>query len=407
MVLKEFDPKLMRFLYFLATHQKKMNSVEVSREVKKEGWNLSDRTIRRWFRILNEKREINYFMNLRYELFGIVPTFVLFYSNEKEKLSKIIPTLAYGIRGILLNSLKKVNLFQYAVPKNSVSDFKKFWFSAKKYRLIEDYIIYSHKTSITFYAPFDKIISETGEIVLQEKDYAPDYFMSLYEKINKHQSKLNVNNYLLEYPILVPILYSSFGENFSSKKVWMSLKKCSEKIWNFVPKKLLRHGQKDGIAIKYLQDVLKLIEENKDKLFQQIRIGYRPFVEGKNNAYYLILKLKNENKLNEFIKDLHKRTIQLQYMPPNKGNEHMFFIVTNENKFLEIMYNTIPKYIDYNYENKLILKEKDPNKNYYSKVDWTMFDPVKKEWIYEHEKYMKELKKLAKEVRTKQPLKEP
>jgi repressor of nif and glnA expression len=401
MVLKEFDPKLMRFLYFLATHQKKMDSVKASKELRKGGWSISDRTVRRWFKALNEKREINYFLNLKSENFGVIRTYVLLKNVKAMALSNLIPFVIYNVNGSCLESLERVQLVQYDIPSSKIKEFNEFWKESKKIGLVEDVKIYPHSTAITFYAPFHRTINKNGFIEF-EKDYsAPSYFMDFFKKTTKQEIKKGLSKYISEHPIIIPILYSSFGENFSSKRIWSSLKKHSETIWNFVPRKLFRKGKKDGAATKYVQNVLKIIEGNKEELFQQIRVSYKHFYQGNHNTYYLILKIKNIKRLHAFIRELHNKTLQLNYTPLYKKGTCMLYIVTNEKKILEILYDVLPDYIDYNYENKLILQESDPEKNYYGKMDWTRFNPVKKEWVYEHEKYMEDLKKLAKNMRTK------
>jgi len=72
----------------------------------------------------------------------------------------------------------------------------------------------------------------------------------------------------------------------------------------------------------------------------------------------------------------------------------IFYIVTSNNLLSKIMHDVLPKYMDLGYSNKIFWTFSDKSIKYQMnkvkrKIDYSLFDPKKCEWNYDHEKYMK------------------
>ena len=391
-------------MYELTKHQKVMNSIELSKNIRVNNKKLTDRTIRRWFNLLKRDRNFNYFPSARQDSIGLVSTYVLTYNIKNEDIYKIIPYHVYSQDGFCFRNLKNMYLIHYYLPPNSNKKFKKFWNHAKKNKLVEDFIICKCKPSTAIYQPFHKVLNSKGVFKINdtsESGIIPH--LKVLDKTNNRAVSKTPHKILYSFPLIVPILCEHFGEHFSSHNIWFNLKKkLGEKVWNYIPSMRAKRKRKDGVGIKQIQMAIKQIFKNSEEIIQQIRVSYTPIYTN-NLGLHLLTALKHDKKIIEFTKKLSKYSIQVVATPPNNSKGlGVYYIITDHKGFFNILTKVLTCYIDQTKQYHILMQHNKKIKDTYSKINYAeTFDPKTCEWKYNHKKYMKELEKLSKSTKLK------
>ena len=88
-MLEKYDRKFLELMHYLALNKKFMNVVEVSKSFARNK-NISDRTVRRWFKAV-QKYCFDYFPALRYGQLGLQWVSVIVENLRDSNFLKIMP----------------------------------------------------------------------------------------------------------------------------------------------------------------------------------------------------------------------------------------------------------------------------------------------------------------------------
>lgn len=316
MTLKIYDKNLLNFMYELTKLDKFYSSYALSKKITLEGGRkVTPRTIQKWFKFLREPWEFqgkkidkfSYFPTFFYEKLGLQRVFV-FLEFKKKKINlkdlfKEIPYYDYVTWLHDLNKNKEILLISYLIPKENLEKFKE---KLKRHKAITNYIIYFSSKPFIIYSPWYKVIDNNGlfqpelnsQIEIEKQLKLFGYYidnLSVVEPIQ--QIKKN--------PLIIPTLFEYVKENWTSPKVWQTIReKLGKDVWLYIRK---RKKLTDSVGIKRIQQSINLIHRH--ELFHQIRITYLP-TELKNNFFiYLLLKFNNKNKLFSIISKIALNSI--------------------------------------------------------------------------------------------------
>jgi hypothetical protein len=156
-------------------------------------------------------------------------------------------------------------------------------------------------------------------------------------------------------------------------------------------------------GIKYIQIINKNLQDNFEKFFSQVRVYYKPFFSKRDNcSSYIILKLnkKEDTILKSLCNEISRHAIETIVYPSvdfEKSGEVMLFVVSS---FQEV-YECFKIAKKYNSSFEYILEDKKEiwkvwNRDYMKFKYWEVFDPKEKKWIFETEKYLKNIKEFEK-----------
>jgi hypothetical protein len=404
MTLDYFDPKLLKFMYFLVTRQRFMNSVQIADELRINGEHVTDRTVRRWMTFLNNERNFNYFINAKHESLGLMPIFVLMHNLKKTKVLDIIPYLAYVEYGICLGKMDNGFLVEYFLPPENLKKLKLFLDDCVNRGFMDNYEVHPCCSAIALYSQFHKVVDKDGNLRFEnnnEKELT--YFTGLLEqKLNK-RIKCGIHPGIKRNPLIVPLLCEHFREaSLSSKKAYGLLKeRVGEKMWDYFRDLKIKRKRNCGACVKFIQKTIKYLHENAEDFVQQVRISYTPLYLGENVGVYLIVRLKENRSVVDFAMEVAKKSLQLLVHPPyNRKGQMIFFIITNFRALVEILNEILPKYIDPSPNNKLFLRDLHKTRFWqesklHNKINYCdVFDPVNVKWKYLHQEYMSKLKKM-------------
>jgi len=267
MVLNLYSKDLLKFMYNLTKTDKVLNPTELSRFLREQNQEVSDRTIKRWFSYL--RKHCGYFSYINYSSMGLTPVSVLL-KNPNPELIKIIPYLFYAFSGFNASSLTKYIIVFSLVPVDKHDEFKSFWNSVAKKNLIEDFYSFPFNHVVDFYSPFHKVINESGDFDLSEKNMGRpnplDLSFIMNKPINADMHKLIKHN-----PLIIPILIEYSRERWSSHRVWRAIKeKLGEGVWDYIRDVKCRARRKDSMGISFVQKTLKDVHSNYDQLFRAL-----------------------------------------------------------------------------------------------------------------------------------------
>lgn len=342
MTLKLYDKKLLNFMYELTKLDKFYSPYALSKKITLEGGRkVTPRTIQKWFKFLREPWEFqgkkidkfSYYPTFFYEKLGLQRVFVFFEIRKKvslKKLFKEIPYYDYVTWLHDLNKNKEILLVSYLIPKESLEKFKE---KLRKTKILIYPFFYS-TSPFKIHSPWHKVIDHNGifhpelndENEIERQLYGLGYYLNnLPESEMVSQIKRNL--------LVIPTVFEHTRENWSSLKVWQTIKeKLRKDVWLYVKKK---RKQTDAVGIKKTQLSLNGLE--KYALLNQIRADYLPVELNHNFFVYLILKYRNEKELLEKIKSISINSIITKnYLSKNK-NEILITALVNSNSFQNIL----------------------------------------------------------------------
>ncbi len=379
-----YDPELMRFLYFLTKYLGVMNSIEIAKKFTSEsGEKITDRTIRRWFRHL-QNYCYDYYNYLKYEKLGLSTIYAIITGDKNLiKLLNGFPLHDYVVYYLDSKNLKNILLVRYLIPRKKIKDLKTYLKSSKNNKLIKDFELHFFKTPTIIYSPLHKVIDEKGNLDfsnINENDYI--YFFELLKRSLKENQRISLSECIKVNPLMLPILFTQHREHWSSVKIWNDIKaRIGEDIWNYL-KKVKK--KTDPVGIRYVQKTLSQLYTNHSKeLLHQTRVEYNPIVLDNYATTIFFLDFQNNTSLINFVKDLSKRCLLVYVYPPYSNEKnYMVYTITGYREIQEIITEFAEKYKF----NKILWRDRKKFKELWgrqlAKFKYEkIFNPIKCEWI--------------------------
>jgi len=389
-----FDKKLLQFISFLTRNQKIMDSKEISRCFELNGEKICERTTRRWFQDL--QTDLDYYAVPRYEKLGLAYCHIFISGLKNIDMVKIIPYNSFFLCGTRLETSESNTLLAYLIPREHLKDFENFWAAAKKSNLLDNYEIFTARDTVYFYSKFHETFHQGVSNFATDDE---NYFFDILQNALRKNHAIEIDKNIRENPLIIPIILERFRETWSSPKIWKSAReKLNENIWDYIKDLRTRLNRSDNAGIKLVQRTLKYVNADFDSFFRQVKVDYAPLFSHKNNLFaYLMLDIGQE-KLLDFMKVLHKNSLQCAvFLPHDKKNRYMFFTLTDFSGYNRIV-QTLGTYK--NTKKTIMWADHEATKKYWTrdfmKFDYSKaFDPKNCEWVYEHDKYMDKLDNLA------------
>ncbi len=398
MSLQPYDPRLLEMMYQLTKHQKFMTPKEIASTITVQGKKVSERTVKRWFKWLKKNYYFTYHPGVRFNHLDLVSVWVFLHQVTNANLLDIIPYKVYVMHGLDFHKSKSCFFVRYFVPKKHLSDFRKFWKSARQKKLLDKYELFLSKQSSYIYSPFDSIVARDGNLVFPNT-VNNSYFLNLFNEFQKFEVKLHPS--IAQNPLIVPIVIEHFKDHTSSKAIWKRLKnKCGEKAWDYIRPRKFSNKKRDGVAINFIQKTLKEFNENSDVFFNQMNVAYGPFYARENNLnFVLTLRLKNKQRLLKFLEDLSEKTLYTLVSPHYKDTQKILVdFITNNGKIYDIIENILHKYAA---KFNLVSINYSKSAPYWEGSAWLklkyheLFDPKETAWRFETKEYLSQLKLLS------------
>ena len=152
----------------------------------------------------------------------------------------------------------------------------------------------------------------------------------------------------------------------------------------------------EGAGVALVQRTVRDIQLDYDELFRQVRVFYGPLYSDKNVVTNLFIKLKDSEQIKDLFKEIsQKAIISSIYIPTDLSKTLRIALVTNIENQTKISTEILPKYIDNNYDNKIIFRRKQ-NPEINLKLNYAeLFNPKTCEWKFDIEKYKENLTRLS------------
>lgn len=394
-MLKQYNQKFLELAHFLALNKTFMNHSEVASAFAKHK-QISERTVRRWLKVM-QKHCFDYFPGLCYECLGLRWVSVIIEDVKDYGFLKMLPHLAYTYPSVNFQNFKRSFLLGYLIPEGCQKKLEKIFEYAKEKNLIDDYVLFITKTPMIYsYAPFHDVIDSDGNLHFAG-EHDNTYFTGLLKENLEQDCDCRMRDEIKKNPLVIPILFEYLREHWSSKKVWFNAKqKLKTKVWDYTRSVRKRT---DAAGIKLVQEAHKLINRHANIFFKQTRVVYSP-MHDKAAITFLLLKPKNYRDVPEFCERVSKNSLITGICQSSNKSVLGLYIVTSVEKLTKIIGEIVPLYTSRNFKPKALWLNREESNYYWKsrlhmKFDYSkVFDPKKCEWIYEHGKYMAELRKL-------------
>ena len=403
MVLSKYKPDILRFVYNLTRTEEVLSPLRLSKFLNSIGQDVSDRTIKRWFNFLGA--DIGYFSMINYSEIGLMSVAVLI-KNPNEIIVEIIPYLYHVFSGYDGTNLDDYLIIQMLVPKGHIKEVEQFWNVSKDLKLIDEYDLFPFNNVVDIYSPFQDIIDETGQFIF-EKQFDNSKFINLLNYKSRKSSVLKMNSLVRKNPLLIPVLIEYSRERWSSHQVWEVVKsKLEVRVWKYVRKLRTRFKRTDFAGIALVQKILREVNNNYDNFFHQVRVLYWPLYDEKASIFQMFLKFKSKKDMLNFAEEMSKRAVVTIFYLPFDVNSKIVrvWVSTNSQQQSYIVRNILPKYIDLNYDNKIIYRDIANTHKYWSpdtyqkyvKLNYAkFFDPTICEWKFDLDEYLEDLNNLT------------
>lgn len=387
MTLDPFDRRLLVLLHFLTKQRKVLNSREIAQKfVLPNGRKVTDRSIRRWFTFL-QGQCLDYYHDVKYENLALVPVYILLRKPvNAQKLLQMFPLHDYVTYVFDTKIMEEIFFVRYLIPKNLLKQFNKFWKKAKAQGLVENFWIYYFMSPTLIYSPFHKVLDRHGEFQdseIGEEEYN-FFFNSLSENLTR-KKEFKLSEPVKENPLIVPLLFTQYREQWSSLKIWQDMKnRLGKEVWNYIKRAKIKS---EGLGIRRVQDTFKQIySQHKEIFLNQVKVEYDPIILNKNITTFLILDLDNKQKLTEFTKRLAQKSLQT-YVYPSLTDESkaMFFFVSGNSATREVLSELLPEYSKGTAFNRIFWRNRKRIGEIWgrhtAKFDYSkIFDPINCEW---------------------------
>jgi hypothetical protein len=374
-----------------------MTPKEMSQNITIQGQKVSERTIKRWLKWLKTHHYFTYYPHVITERIGLAKTVVFLSGLKNHRILDIIPYKTYSMFGTELNSLRKTFVVHYALPKEYLKNFEKFWRKVLDKGLVDDYKVLKLKCSRAFYAPIHQLVNEDGKLDLP-KDSGFNTDTLAYETLD-----VEMHHEIEKNPFLVPLLIEYYKAYISSKKVWHESKqKLSENIWDYIRDGRVRSKKSDGSSICFVHRTLDFLHRNFNVFFKQIRMAYGPLYRDNNITLCIALDLKKGTCATDILRAISAQSLFMAYNESFAEERKLFLEVTTNTEGMNEIFHIVSNFTNIGKVSKMVLLNyakssqywEDKTKGWLKQHYHELFDPKTVSWSYDSEKYLSELKQL-------------
>jgi len=393
MALKTYSKELLEFMYNLTFTPKIRPPLDISKFLETRGQKVSERTIKRWFMYLGNN--IAFHARINYASLNLQTIYVLL----KEAHPKLLTTIPYSVvpfYGYNATTFTKYTGTHFPIPIGKEKELEEFLNKAKELNLLQDFELFPYNQVADSYLPFHEVINTEGTFRFNQT-YNISHFESLFDYALKKPSEQKLSKIIEKNPIILPIIVEYSRKRWSSHKVWYAIRdNLEDNLWNYIKRKKSKIREHDGAGVALVQRSVRDIQLAHDELFRQVRVFYGPFNDDKNVVANIFIKLKNPKKIKELFKEIsQKAVITSFYLPTELSSKLRIGLTTNLESQTKISNEILPKYIDNEYDNKVIFRRKQ-NNEINMKLNYAeLFNPKTCEWEFNLAKYKEKLTHLS------------
>lgn len=389
MALSTYNKDLLEFMYNLTFTPKIRPPLDISKFLELRGQKVSERTIKRWFMYLGNN--IAYHARINYASLNLQTVYVLL----KEAHPKLLTTIPYSVvpfYGYDATNLIKYTGTHFPIPIGKEKELEEFLTNAKELNLLQDFELFPYNQVADSYLPFHEVIDLEGNFKFNQT-YDISHFEALFDYAVRKPSEQKLSKIVEKNPITLPIIVEYSRKRWSSHKVWFAMNEnLEDNLWNYIKRKKSKIRERQGAGVALVQKSVRDIQLAHDELFRQVRVFYGPFNDDKNVVANIFIKLKNHEQIKELFKEIAQKAIITSfYLPTDLSNKLRIALTTNIESQTKISNEILPKYIDNDYDNKVIFRRKQ-NKEINMKLNYSkLFNPKTCEWEFDLEKYKENL----------------
>ena len=250
--LRVLDRDLLRLLSFLTRRQAWMSPPEISRTFRPDGRGVSERTLYRWFSILEEQLGLAYFPYPRMNLLGLADVHVRLKGVRSPAVMAAIPWGRSSWVEIGLDGRPFLSE-DYWIPGPALKSFREYWSAAKDLGLVSEVELLAVRNPHFFFSPFHEVVDEEGWVEIPgEMDNS--YFVDLFRRHLEEPYAIRVGDWVKASPLVVPLVLEHLWRHCSSRQVWHAIRaKGDAHILRHAKGSLAKALLKKGHALQVLQ----------------------------------------------------------------------------------------------------------------------------------------------------------
>jgi hypothetical protein len=397
MVLHEFSPQLLNFLFELTKLPGPKSTAEVASLVRLEGGRrLSSKTVRNWFNYLREpyhyrgyhlERKLSYFPSILMNKLGLTSVYV-FYERASPSLLTLFPMRFFVGRLYDTHSNERVLAVAYIVPVEHLSEFASLLGKVKEAGLSSRFTCYATSPNFKMNSPWHKTVDGNGTFHPEHTD--PD---EVNRQVGRLQTFLEVEGEprlspaIKENPLIIPVIAEYLYELRSSVQVWKAIKtKLGDAVWAY-----LRHSKRrsDTLGVKRVQALVRNLQHY--GLVNQMRVVYFPFEIGRNLMVWMFGSYGDKSRLSEMARTMLVNSMSTQVSLIGDGKAFFATLVdaqSLQNLFEPFSSASVERLFLFDYSDSVDLV----TTTRYSIFDYAgYFDPESCAWRYNQDLLVSEL----------------
>jgi hypothetical protein len=321
MVLHDFNPRLLNFLFELTKLDGPKSAAGIANLIHLEGGKcVSAKTVRNWFAYLHApyhfrgyhcERRLSYFPAILTNRLGLVTVYA-FYESASPRLPELFPMRFYAGRLYDVHSNQTLLVMCYIVPVDHLKDFTSLLRKVRSMGLCSDFTSCITGPSFRMTSPWHKTADTHGVFHIERTD--PEQACRDVGKLQAFLGKsdeTDISAAIKENPLVIPVFAESLYELRSSVQIWKALKaKLGSTVWAYFGRSKRRN---DGLGVKSVQAIVRNLPHY--GLFNQMRVVYFPLEVGRNLTIWVIPSFSSRNQFVETARTMSSNSLFTQICP--------------------------------------------------------------------------------------------
>ena len=222
MGLRVLKPRILKLLTFLTRKQAWLSPPEIARSFRLDGEPVSERTLFRWFALLEEELGLAYFPYPRVNLIGLADVHVNIQGLRSPAVLSSLPW-AYSFWVEVGLDGRPFLSQDYWIPGPALRTFQDYWTAAKDLGLVAAADILPVRNTHFLFSPFHEVVREDGLVDFRE-EVDNEYFARLLGTHLREPYEVRVGERIAASPLVVPLVLEHLWRHCSSRQVWEAIR---------------------------------------------------------------------------------------------------------------------------------------------------------------------------------------
>ena len=312
--MRVLDPRILKLLTFLTRKQAWLSPPEIAQSFSLDGEPVSDRTLFRWFALLEEELGLAYFPYPRTNLLGLADVHVNIQGLRSPAVLTALPW-AYSFWVEVGLDGRPFLSQDYWIPGPALKAFQEYWAAAKDLGLVQAADVLPVRNTHFVFSPFHEVIDKDGLVDIRE-EVDNTHFANLLRTHLKERYDVRVGERIAGSPLLVPLVLEHLWRHCSSRQVWEAIRAKGEPYFlRYARGPYAKALRKEGAALKLLQEQWTGLLQHFDDVFLQPVVFWPPGLLRNASLLSFTLRADSDERIVDLAQRASQRSVVTAVMP--------------------------------------------------------------------------------------------